>query len=59
MTERNQMRVRALALFAAPVAMLAAIIFHPYLKESWTSQRRLQRWSLTRRVGRGCTSCSC
>ena len=35
MSEHAQMRIRALALFAAPVAMLVAIIFHPYLKDEF------------------------
>ena len=35
MTEHTQMRIRALALFAAPVAFLVAIIFHPYLEDEF------------------------
>ncbi len=31
MPERTQIRLRSLALFVAPVAMLVAIIFHPFL----------------------------
>ena len=33
MAARHQRRFNALALFAAPVAMLAAIIVHPYLRD--------------------------
>ena len=35
MSEHAQMRMRALALFTAPVAMLVAIIFHPYLADEF------------------------
>ena len=33
MSERTQMRLRALALFAAPVTLGVAFILHPYLAD--------------------------
>ncbi len=35
MFEHTQIRLRALALFAAPVVMLVAIILHPYLEDEF------------------------
>ena len=35
MTGQTQIRLRALALFAAPVAMLASMIYHPYLEDEF------------------------
>ena len=35
MADLTQIRMRALALFVAPVALLVAIIFHPYLEDEF------------------------